>query len=101
MELLEQLATLVPLPRMHLVRYGGCLAPHSRLRSAIIPTPRQQGTLHIIAAITQGVVIQKILQHLKLAATAPHRTSPSPPGRFCLGLRGPPPVVSSLAAEEC
>src|SRR5215813_11295400 len=29
LELLEKLAALVPLPRMHLVRYGGCLAPHS------------------------------------------------------------------------
>src|SRR5439155_6251223 len=36
--LLEKLAALVPL-----VRYGGCLAPHSHLRGAIIPTPRQQG----------------------------------------------------------
>ena len=43
MELIEKLAALVPLPRMHLVRYGGCLAPPSHLRGAIIPTPRQQG----------------------------------------------------------
>src|SRR5207245_7304738 len=43
MELLAKLAALVPLPRMHLVRSGGCLAPHSHLRGAIIPTPRQQG----------------------------------------------------------
>jgi hypothetical protein len=43
LELLEKLAALVPLPRMHLVRYGGCLAPHSRLRRLITPTPRQQG----------------------------------------------------------
>ena len=43
LELLEKLAALVPLPRVHLVRYGGCLAPHSHLRAAIIPTPRQQG----------------------------------------------------------
>ena len=43
LELLEKLAALVPLQRVHLVRYGGCLAPHSKLRSAIIPTPRQQG----------------------------------------------------------
>jgi hypothetical protein len=42
-ELLEKLAALVPLPRMHLVRYGGYLAPHGHLRGAIIPTPRQQG----------------------------------------------------------
>jgi hypothetical protein len=40
--LLEKLAALVPLPRIHLVRYGGCLAPHSHLRGTIIPTPRQQ-----------------------------------------------------------
>ena len=43
LELLEKLAALVPLPRVHLVRYGGCLAPHSRLRGALTPTPRQQG----------------------------------------------------------
>jgi hypothetical protein len=43
LELLEKLAALVPLPRAHLVRYGGCLAPHSKLRAAIIPTPHQQG----------------------------------------------------------
>ena len=107
MELLEKLAALVPLPRVHLVRYGGCLAPHSHLRGAIIPTPRQQGVdeeetdtgsprwdwarllkrvfaldmarcpfcqqgaLRIIAALTQGEVIRKILRHLKLAADPP------------------------------
>jgi hypothetical protein len=43
LELLEKLAALVPLPRQHQLRYGGCLAPHSNLRAAIIPTPRQQG----------------------------------------------------------
>jgi len=42
-ELLEKLAAIVPLPRVHLVRYAGCLAPHSQLRGAIIPTLRQQG----------------------------------------------------------
>jgi hypothetical protein len=106
-ELLERLAALVPLPRVHLVRYGGCLAAHSSLRSAITPTPRQQGidepeastesprwswarllkrvlaldmarcpwcpqgTLRIIAAITHGEVVWKILRHLKLAADPP------------------------------
>jgi Putative transposase len=43
LELLEKLAALVPLPRLLRVRDGGCLAPHSKLRAAIIPTPRQQG----------------------------------------------------------
>jgi hypothetical protein len=31
----------------------------------------QQGTLRIIAAITQDAVIRKILQHLKIAADPP------------------------------
>ncbi len=106
-ELLEKLAALVPLPHVHLVRYGGCLAPHSHLRGTILPTPRQQGldgeetprstpywtwarllkrvfalemgtcplcqrgTLRLIAVITQGAVIGKILRHLKLAADPP------------------------------
>jgi len=42
-ERVEKLAALVPLPRLHLVRYGGCLAPHRLLRGAITPTPRQRG----------------------------------------------------------
>jgi hypothetical protein len=107
LELLEKLAALVPLPHVHLVRYGGCLAPHSHLRGAILPTPRQQGldepeacptsprwswarllqrvfgldlahcpfcprgTLRLIAVITQGEVIRKILHHLKLSVDPP------------------------------
>jgi hypothetical protein len=43
LELWEQLAALVPLPRIHLVRSGGCLAPHGSGRRAIIPTLRQPG----------------------------------------------------------
>ena len=43
LELLEKLAALVPLPHVHLVRYSGCLAPHSHVRGSVIPTPRQQG----------------------------------------------------------
>jgi hypothetical protein len=43
LELIEKLSALVPLPRAHLVRYAGCLAPHSKMRAAIIPTLRQQG----------------------------------------------------------
>ena len=42
-EWLAKLAALVPLPRGHLVRSGGCLAPHSKRRSTVMPTPRQQG----------------------------------------------------------
>jgi len=43
LERLEKLSALVPLPRVHLVRSAGCLAPHNTLRDAIVPTPPQQG----------------------------------------------------------
>ena len=43
MELLEKLSALVSLPRAHLVRYSGCLAPHSKLRAQVISTSCQQG----------------------------------------------------------
>ena len=42
LELLEKLAALVPPPRAHLVHYSGCLAPNSKLRTQVIPAPRQQ-----------------------------------------------------------
>jgi hypothetical protein len=141
-ELLEKLAALVPLPRVHLVRYGGCLAPHSHLRGAIIPTPRQQGVeeqenrtasprwswtrllkhvfaldmarcpwcqrgaLRIIAAITQGEVIRKILRHLKLAADPPpiapaHCASACPPGSLRLVLRLTAPGGSPTRPRSC
>jgi hypothetical protein len=122
--LLEKLAALVPLPRLHQVRYGGCLAPHSTLRAAIIPTPRQQGadepegataspnwtwarllkrvfaidmarcpmcqqgTLRIIAAITDVCVIRKILRHLKLAVDPP-RIAPAQQAAFAWDFASP------------
>ena len=106
-ELVEKLAALVPLPRVHLVRSSGCLASHRHLRGAIIPTPRQQGideeatdtgsprwtwarllkrvfalamarcpwcqrgALRMIAAMTHGEVIRKILQPLQRSADPP------------------------------
>jgi hypothetical protein len=39
LKLLGKLAALVPLPHVHLVRYAGCLAPHSTLpRAFVFPT---------------------------------------------------------------
>ena len=37
MELLENLAALVPPPRLHLLRYHGVLAPRARDRGRIVP----------------------------------------------------------------
>jgi hypothetical protein len=37
LEFVEKLAALVPPPRIHLTRFFGCLAPHAKIRSAIVP----------------------------------------------------------------
>ena len=40
LDFLARLAALVPLPRVHLTRFHGLFAPHSRLRAAITPAGR-------------------------------------------------------------
>jgi hypothetical protein len=39
-DLMARLAALVPPPRMHLTRYHGVIAPHSRPRTAVTPARR-------------------------------------------------------------
>jgi hypothetical protein len=43
LDLMARLAALVPPPRMHLTRYRGVFAPHSKLRAAITPAGRGAG----------------------------------------------------------
>jgi hypothetical protein len=46
LEFMEKLAALVPKPRVHLTRFHGCLAPHAKIRSLIVPkkeTPKAVG----------------------------------------------------------
>jgi Putative transposase len=43
LDLMARLAALVPPPRMHLTRYHGVLAPHSKLRAAVTPAARGKG----------------------------------------------------------
>ena len=40
-ELLARLATLVPPPRVHGVRYPGVLAPNAKARARVVPQPRE------------------------------------------------------------
>jgi hypothetical protein len=42
LDLMARLAALVP-PRMHLTRYHGVFAPHSKLRAAVTPAHRGTG----------------------------------------------------------
>jgi hypothetical protein len=51
MEFLEKLA-LVPPPRAHLTRFHGVLAPHSKIRSKVVPKGEaKQGTLGVDRAL--------------------------------------------------
>ena len=43
LDLIARLAALVLPPRMHLMRYHGVFAPHSRLRAAVTPAGRGRG----------------------------------------------------------
>jgi len=42
LEFVEKLAALVPPPRIHLTRFFGCLAPHAKIRSLIVPKKEQE-----------------------------------------------------------
>ncbi len=61
-------------------RWAELLKRVFRLNMATCPVC-QQGTLRIIAVITQAQVIRKILRHLKLSADPP----PMAPARVCQG----------------
>jgi hypothetical protein len=43
LDLMARLAALIPPPRMHLTRYHGVFAPHSRLRAMVTPAKRGVG----------------------------------------------------------
>jgi len=46
LEFMQRLAALVPRPRLHLIRFHGVLAPHARVRAAIVPIPVPTTTAH-------------------------------------------------------
>ncbi|WP_442958373.1 hypothetical protein [Povalibacter sp.] len=42
---MARLAALVPPPRMHLTRFHGVFAPHSKLRAVVTPARRGVGAM--------------------------------------------------------
>ena len=51
LDLMARLAALVPPPRMHLTRFHGVFAPHSKLRAALTPAHRGVGAAQLPAAV--------------------------------------------------
>lgn len=46
-EFIEKLVALIPQPRIHLIRFHGILAPHSKLRAAVVPSSKLDGKRRI------------------------------------------------------
>ena len=46
LEFMQRLAALVPRPRLYLIRFHGELAPHTKLRAAIVPRPPEDASAH-------------------------------------------------------
>ena len=44
LEFTQRLAALVSRPRLHLIRFHGVLAPHAKLRAAIVPSPAENAS---------------------------------------------------------
>jgi hypothetical protein len=55
LDFMARLAALVPPPRMHLTRYHGVFAPHSKLRSAVTPAHRGTGASKQPATAAESV----------------------------------------------
>jgi hypothetical protein len=56
MEFMQRLAALVPLPRLHLLRFHGVLAPNAKPQALVVPQgpPAQAQAATEAAAATQG-----------------------------------------------
>jgi hypothetical protein len=77
LDFMARLAALVPKPRVHLTRYHGVFAPHSRWRAQITPLQSCEdcgGQVRVIACIEDPLVIGKILAHLE--TSRPGRAAP-------------------------
>jgi len=44
LEFMQRLAARMPRPRLHLIRFHGVMAPNTKLRGGIIPSPVEQAT---------------------------------------------------------
>jgi hypothetical protein len=54
LEFVEKLAALVPPPRIHLTRFFGCLAPHAKIRSQVVPKKEADSEQPVVGAEAQA-----------------------------------------------
>ncbi len=54
LEFMQRLAALVPLPRLHLIRFHGVLAPNAKLRPLVVPQALDEAPQSCAFAATAG-----------------------------------------------
>ena len=70
LEFMQRLAALVPRPRLHLIRFHGVLAPHAKLRSAIVPSASTEPTTTTPDPVVEIPVLSLGAHQLGLVAQA-------------------------------
>ncbi len=66
-EFMQRLAALVPRPRHHLIRFHGMLAPHAKLRAAVVPgtvgkpgEPAEELTQRVAARMSWARLLKRV-----------------------------------------
>ncbi len=73
LEFMQRLAALVPRPRLHLIRFHGVLAPHARLRAAVVPgKPSGPADEHLQASarMSWARLLKRLISTSSIARTA-------------------------------
>ena len=60
LEFMQRLAALVPLPRLHLIRYHGVLAPNARLRPLLVLQEPEVQELAAEVAVAGGCDVRTV-----------------------------------------
>jgi Putative transposase len=116
LEFVKKLAALVPPPRTHLTRFFGCLAPHAKIRSAIVPkkpevseqsattgvkaeapdTPKKTRRISWAECLSRVFAID--MKHCPICGSEKLQTHFSDHGHFCDQKNSDPPRVSGGTA---
>ena len=108
LEFMQRPAALVPRPRLHLIRFHGVLAPHAKLRAAIVPIHAQTTSEHATdCAYAHGAPARmswaRLLKRVDRYRTLPavrgppedHRCDPSSSGKTA------PKNSSKMSSRNC
>ncbi len=100
-ELLAKLATLVPPPRVHNVRYHGLFAPDAKLRSRVVPSASPAAGAHAHASPAgslASLMLSVVPEHLPCAPALPPAGGEAPVPDLVLPAQSAPVASSGVSA---